>query len=82
MGFSSSLCFMSSKAYPFIGLGSSLKPLMDLGLPSFSLLQAQVFYFYGVQFSVPFWALVQYCDFLDLNKKLPEYEEDCSNGHS
>ena len=51
-------------------LGSSLKPLMDLGLPSFSLLQAQVFYFYGVQFSVPFWALVQHCNFLDLNTKL------------
>ena len=58
---------MSSKAYPFMVLGSSLKPLMDLGLPSFSLLQAQVFYFYGVQFSVPFSALVQHCDFLDLN---------------
>ena len=44
---------MSSKAYPFVSLGSSLKPLMDLGLPYFSLLQAQVFYFYGVQFIVP-----------------------------
>ena len=39
------LHFIGSKAYPFVGLGSSLKPLMDLGLPSFSLLQAQVFLF-------------------------------------
>ena len=44
--FSSSLCFMNSKAYLFVGLGSSLYPLMELGLPSFfSLLRAQVFYF-------------------------------------
>ena len=35
--FLSSLCFMGPKAYPFVGLG--LKSfLMDLGLPSFSLL--------------------------------------------
>ena len=53
-----------------MGLGSSLKPLMNLGLPSFfSLLQAQVFFiFYGVQLSVSFWALVQHYDILDLNR--------------
>ena len=55
---------MNSKAYPFVSLGSSLNPLMELGLTFFSLLWAQVFYFFhGVQLSVPFWALVQHCDF-------------------
>jgi len=59
---------MSSKAYPFVGLGSFLKSLMDLGLPSFFLYcKLKYFIFYGVQFSMPFWALVQHCDFLDLN---------------
>ena len=35
--FSSSLCFMNSKAYLFMGLGSSLNPLMELGLSYFFL---------------------------------------------
>ena len=30
-----SLRFISSKAYPLMGLGSSLRPLMDLGQPPF-----------------------------------------------
>ena len=74
---------MSSKAYPFVGLGSSLRPLMNLGLPSFfSLLQAQVFFiiiifFYGVQLSVPFWVLVQHYDILNLNR-VSEQEYACA----
>ena len=61
---------MNSKAYPFVGLGSSLNPLIELGLPSFfSLLRAQVFYFLmefdSLCHSGPWCNMVT---FLDLNK--------------
>ena len=65
---------MNSKAYPFVGLGSSLNPLMELGLPSFFFIASSSLLFsHGVQLSVPLWALVQHGDFLDLNKFLYGY---------
>ena len=61
---------MNSKAYPFMGLGSSLNPLIELGLPSFFFFIAgsSLLFSHGVRLFVPFWALVQHGDFLDLNK--------------
>ena len=47
--FSSSLCFMNSKAYLFVGLGSSLYPLMELGLPYF-------FLYYGLKSFIFSWS--------------------------
>ena len=65
---------MSSNAYPLIGLGSSLRPLMDLGQPSFFFIVGlSILFFYGVQFSMLFWALVQQYDFLDLNRLVVRY---------
>ena len=65
---------MSSNAYPLIGLGSSLRPLMDLGQPSFFFIVGlSILFFYGVQFSMLFWALVQHFDFLDLNRLVVRY---------
>ena len=65
---------MSSNAYPLIGLGSSLRPLMDLGQPSFFFIAGlSILFFYGVQFSMLFWALVQQYDFLDLNRLVVRY---------
>ena len=65
---------MSSKAYPLIGLGSSLRPLMDLGRSSFFFIVGlSILFFYGVQFSMLFWALVQQYDFLDLNRLVVRY---------
>ena len=61
---------MYSKAHPFVGLGSSLNPLMELGLPSFFLYcELKFFFSFFMEFNSlchfgPWFNIVT---FLDLN---------------